>query len=332
MPNLETLPATVYVSPPEAERAAIFGSTWQLVTHSSRVSSPGSTLTTTLVGWPILLVRGDDGQLRAFHNVCRHRAAPLVWDGETPQCKHLVCPYHGWTYGLDGRLLRTPDFGGDPGAVGLFPIATAEVQGLIFVFLGATPAALPDLSPLAGVDIEAFHFDRMVWHPLACDWKTYAENYLEGHHIPYLHPELAREVNVASYRVRVGPSWVSHEADVQGDGANGGRWVWLWPNVAINVYRAGMNLERVLPDGPGRCVVEYTYLFAAGTSQADRDEAVAMSHRVTLEDRRMVEAVQRNFAAGVYQTGSLSPKHERGVEAFQRWWLAALSPGRAAPS
>ncbi|GDX79709.1 (2Fe-2S) ferredoxin [Deltaproteobacteria bacterium] len=331
MPILETLPASAYVSPPLTERTAVFGSTWQLVTHSSRLPAPGATLATTLAGWPILLVRGEDGALRGFHNVCRHRASPLVWNDESPQCTHLVCPYHGWTYGLDGRLLRAPDFGGDPGASGLFPIQTTEVQGLVFVFLGTALPPLPDLSPLAGVPIEDFRFDRLVRHPLACDWKTYAENYLEGHHIPYLHPELAREVNVASYHVHVGAAWVSHAAEVQGEGANGGRWVWLWPNVAVNVYRSGMNLERVLPDGPGRCVVEYTYLFAEGTSVADRDETVAMSHRVTLEDRRMVEAVQRNLAAGVYRTGSLSPKHERGVEAFQRWWTEALSPKRPTP-
>ena len=332
MSLLETLPADAYVSPPDAERSTIFAGTWQLITHSSRLIGPGSTLATTLAGWPLLLVRGEDGALRTFHNVCRHRASPLVWDGESPTCKRLICPYHGWTYGLDGRLLRAPDFGGDPGADSLFPIHTAEQRGLAFVFLGANPAPLPDLSAFDGLPTDTFRFDRLVRHELACDWKTYAENYLEGHHIPYLHPALAREVNVASYRVRVGNGWVAHAAEVQGEGANGGCWVWLWPNAAVNVYRAGMNLERVLPAGTGRCIVEYTYLFAEGTPQAERDASVEMSHRVTQEDRRMVEAVQGNLAAGVYRTGSLSPKHERGVEAFQRWWTEALSPGRSTPS
>ncbi len=322
--TLETLPAGAYVHPPAAERSAIFAGTWQLVTHADRLPGPGATLATTLAGWPLLLVRGDDGVLRAFHNVCRHRAAPLVFDGESPQCPRLVCPYHGWTYGLDGRLLRAPDFGGDPGAASLFPVHAAELRGLIFVYLGGSPPPLPALDPLDGVPFAAFRFDCVVRHALACDWKTYAENYLEGHHIPFLHPELAREVDVASYRVRVGDGWVAHEAATRDDGANQGRWVWLWPNVAINVYRSGMNLERVLPAGPGRCVVEYTYLFAEDTSAEERERTRAMSERVTLEDQRMVEAIQRNLAAGIYQTGRLSPKHEAGVAAFQRWWWLAL--------
>lgn len=322
---METLPARFYRDPDIAarEREAVFGSSWQLVTHLDRLREPGQALATTLAGWPLLLVRGDDGVLRAFHNACRHRAGPLLWDGEATRCQTLRCRYHGWQYGLDGRLLRTPDFGGDAGADGLFPVTVDTWRSLVFVHIGEPAAPLASaLAPFAEAAVaapfEAFQFDRIVTHDLDCDWKTYVENYLEGYHIPYMHPRLAREVEVKQYAVTVGEGFVTHDVPAKGDeGVYQGFWAWLWPNVAFNVYKQGMNLERILPMGPGRTRIEYTFLFRADADADERERTCAMSALVTGEDKKIVEAVQRNLDAGVYQTGRLSPKHEAGVAAFQ---------------
>lgn len=324
---MRTLPATCYADPATwaEERAALFGAVWQVLTHAARVAQPGSALAVEAAGgWPLLLVRGEDGVLRGFHNVCRHRAGPLLWAGETRRCEALRCRYHAWTYALDGRLLRAPGFGAAPEADGLFPVAVAEAGGLVFGCLAPEPPPLaPVLEALAaeGVALSDYRFDRVVTHKLACDWKTYVENYLEGYHISAVHPALAEEVDVARYAVRVARPLVVHEVPSRDPASpTQGWWAWLWPNLALNLYRGGLNLERVLPQGPGRCNIEYTYLFREDIREEDRARAIASSELLTVEDRQIVEAVQRNLEAGVYRDGVLSPRHEQGLAAFHEWW------------
>lgn len=330
---METLPARCYTDPETwaHERTRIFAASWQVLTHEDRLRAPGETLATTLAGWPLLLVRGEDGVLRGFHNVCRHRAGPLCWDGTTERNTTLQCRYHGWTYGLDGALLRAPGFGGAPGATQLIPFAVRVWRGLVFACLAEDPPPLDEtLRALeaAGLGFEGYTFDRVVLHPLACDWKTYVENYLEGYHISMVHPALAEEVDVAAYRVRVDRPLVIHEVPSRDPTTpTQGFWAWMWPNLALNLYRGGMNLERVLPDGAGRCNIEYTYLFRhpAEPDAPSPERTIATSALLTAEDRHIVEAVQRNLAAGVYRTGTLSPRHEGGIAAFQDWWRESMS-------
>lgn len=322
-----TLPARLYGDPQvlAVEQAAVFARSWQFLGHAAEAPAAGDWLADEVAGRPVLAVRQADGAFRAFHNVCRHRAGPLV-EGRAGRCEgELACRYHGWRYALDGRLKRAVGFGPadgfDPREFGLFPVRLESWRGLLFVNLDGAAASLAELvAPLEALlaarelDIPAPALRRS--HRLACDWKVYAENYLEGYHIDAVHPALAAELSGTTYEVRVEGEAVVQEAAGAAAGPQAGLWGWLWPNLAVNVYRAGAMIERMAPDGPGRTRLDYLFLGEGG--EAGLEAALEASDRLTGEDSAICEAVQRNLSAGVYDTGVLSPRHEAGVAWFQR--------------
>jgi choline monooxygenase len=341
--HARALPATWYVDPAvyALERQRIFGREWLLFGCEAQIPEPGDALAGAIAGWPLFVVRGPDGALRGFHNVCRHRAGPLVWEGRE-RCRVLRCKYHGWVYDFDGRLRSAPDFGEaegfDRSAVALAPVRVACWRGFVFVNLDpAAPALDASLAPFAraaaGVDLVPARFHGSVTHDLACNWKTYVENYLEGYHVPYLHPALHREIDVKGYRIEVGDGFALHHAPPRPSVAAPvyeGFWAWLAPNVAFNVYGAGASVERMVPTGPESVRLEYLFFFREGAGDAEREAALAMCRQVTREDQAICEAVQRNLRAGVYEAGRLSPRHENGVFAFQQRVREALGDEGAA--
>lgn len=321
-----TLPARLYACPDAwaRERSAVFGQAWLFLGHEAEAPEPGDWIATDIAGHRLLMVRGKDGILRAFHNVCRHRAGPLV-SGASGHCEgELVCAYHGWRYALDGRLRAATGFGAadgfDPRDFGLLAFRLETWRGLVFATMEAGRPSLEDhVAPLEallagrGLTIPAPALRRA--HDLACDWKTYVENYLEGYHIDAVHPLLAEELGAAEYRVRVEGELVVQEAVGVNDGPQAGVWGCLWPNLGINVYRDGAMIERMTPVGPGRTRLDYLFLSDGG--EAAMGEALVASDRLTAEDAAICEAVQRNLSAGAYDRGVLSPNHEIALAWFQ---------------
>lgn len=324
-----TLSASLYNDPAiwQEERRKIFAANWQFLTHESDLAEPRAYRADTLAGFPVLAVRGDDGVIRAFHNVCRHRASPLVRD-EAGICEaHLTCPYHGWKYTLDGRLRAARDFGAasdfDPRDFGLFPIQLEIWRGLIFVAIGDNPPALsvilaPLEARLAGSDWSNLKLSVRRNHMITCNWKNYVENYSEGYHVPSIHPTLDAELQAEHYRVTVDGKVVIHKCPTKDEQAvYDGLWAWVWPNIGVNVYNRGLMIERMSPIGHDRTQLDYFYLTPEG--EPIPDSTMAMSDQVTAEDIWITQGVQKNLNAGVYDTGRLSPKHEIAVAAFQSW-------------
>ncbi|KQW82310.1 aromatic ring-hydroxylating oxygenase subunit alpha [Brevundimonas sp. Root1279] len=321
-----TLPARLYGSPDAwaRERSDVFGRAWLFLGHEAEAAAPGDWIAADIAGHRLFAVRGKDGALRAFHNVCRHRAGPLV-EGPRGHCEgELTCAYHGWRYALDGRLRAATGFGAaegfDPRDFGLLPVRLEIWRGLAFACLDSDGPPLEQLvAPLEallserGLSIAAPALRRS--HDLACDWKVYAENYLEGYHIGAVHPVLSDELGSAEYRVRVEGQLVVQEAVGVNDGPQAGVWGWLWPNLGINVYRDGAMIERMTPVGPGRTRLDYLFLNDGG--EGALGEALDASDRLTAEDARICEAVQANLSAGAYDHGVLSPRHEMAVGWFQ---------------
>jgi choline monooxygenase len=170
-------------------------------------------------------------------------------------------------------------------------------------------------------------------HHIRCNWKTYVENYLEGYHVPLVHPALDAEIDAAQYKVTMDGLVALHEAPLRNPTpVYEGLWAWMWPNLGINVYGVGLMVERMCPLGPGETRLDYIYLMPRGVAVAP--ETMTMSDVVTAEDREVVEEVQLNLDAGVYESGRLSLRHEGAVAAFQSFVRAALSGlppgGRAA--
>lgn len=330
----ETLPATLYRDPSVygRERASVFARSWQFLCHASELDVAGAFAAETVAGYPLLAVRGEDGVVRAFHNVCRHRAGPLT-AAPRGRCEGaLTCAYHGWSYALDGRLKSARDFGKaegfDPRAFALLPLRAEVWRGCVFVNADADAASLAALLAPLDSRLGARGFDALrpalrLTHRLACNWKTYVENYLEGYHVPVLHPGLDAEIDSARYVVTVDGRVALHEAPSRKAGAvYDGLWAWVWPNLGVNVYAEGLMLERIVPEGAHATRLDYLYLMPPGVEVAPGTRA--MSDAVTAEDKWMVERVQENLDAGVYDTGRLSPRHEGAVAAFQGWVRAAL--------
>jgi choline monooxygenase len=319
-----TLPAEWYFGAEryELERSGVFANEWLWFAAEAELAAPDTYVAQVYADWPLMVVRGGDGVLRGFHNVCRHRAGPLVNDG-AGACANIVCQYHGWAYSFDGRLRTARDFGAslDPDEFALHAIQVATWRGQVFVNLN--PAAAPLAADLAGFfaemsdfPIDAMKLVRSSRHELACNWKTYADNYLEGYHIPLLHPELNRQFDAKRYRVDLGDRYCRHSAPARDGSPNRGRWLFRWPNLAMNIYGDSMNIEVIVPTGPESCTVSYRHLFI-DPNAADVPDVIALADTVMEQDRRMVESVQRNLAAGSYRGGLLSPRHENGVRQFQ---------------
>jgi choline monooxygenase len=312
----------------EIERRAVFARSWLLVAHESQLPKPGNYVAVSIAGFPLIVVRGEEGSLRAFHNVCRHRAGPLAEDGEGRCEGQLVCRYHGWRYALDGRLANARDFGPaegfDPRAFALFALRCETWRGFVFVNMDNDAGPLREtIAPLdakvrdADIPIESFRFWRRETHAIRCNWKSYVENYLEGYHVPLVHPGLNEQVDAAQYTVDVQPPAVFHWAPPRNGAPMSGLWAWLWPCHGVNVYQDGLMMERMWPDGPDRTVLDHVYFFPEGAPAHDKERPMLSSTIITAEDIKITEAVQRNLDAGIYSTGRLSPKHELGVAWFQ---------------
>ena len=326
---MRTLPASDYHDPAvhQHECAAVFARAWLCIGPAAPVAAPGAFVAETVAGWPIVVVRDGDSTLRAFHNVCRHRAGPLVDEG-AGTCRGFVCRYHGWTYALDGALRSARDSGlsdGDVDGLDLLEVRVATWRGLLFVGVD------PDLAPIeewlgAGFVAECEAFPMESWEPstrsshaLACNWKAYSDNYLEGYHIPYVHQSLARSLDMATYDVAVHDGWALHTARTREGAATAGAWLYHWPNLALNLYEDGMSVERWYPTSPTSCMLVLDYAFADLSDAAApvNERAVAASTVTCLEDKAICEAVQRNLEAGAYLGGLLAPRHEAAVADFQ---------------
>lgn len=307
-----------------AEQVSILRRTWQFVGHVSMVAAPGDYLADVVGGAPVMVVRQADGALAGFHNVCRHRAGALVADGQGNCGEAFTCRYHGWRYALDGRLRNAVDFGAsegfDPREYGLFPIRVETWRGLVFVNLEPGVLSLAEaLAPLGARWPEGQADLPLVerrTHAIACNWKTYVENYLEGYHLPMVHPEFDNDIIVADYQTVVDGEIIFASAPPRDASVYSGVWGWLWPNLGVNVYRHGYMMERMTPIGPTRTRLDYFYFFDPAR-RAELDAMFKVSDLVTAQDLQVCEEVQRNLEAGIYRRGVLSPKHEIGIAWFQ---------------
>ncbi len=328
-----TLAAAMYTDPSvyEHERGAVFGRQWQLAGFCAQLREPGDYVRHDFAGWTVVVVVQDDGTLRAFHNVCRHRAGPLVADDHGHGAR-FVCRYHGWAYALDGRLRAARDFGDeglDLEAFGLVKVRVDEWRGLVFVNLDDDARPLTEdhgafFDAAAHQPLEEFSYSHRLVHRVAANWKVYCDNYGEGYHVPLVHPELNREIVAKEYRVMVGDHFCEHSAPARDGAINAGSWLWRYPNLALNVYPGGMNVERIVPDSFSDTVVVYDYFFRDLDAREENAEVVRLGCDILDEDRVICEAVQRNLQTGVYDTGVLSPRHENGVAAFQQWVRESL--------
>jgi choline monooxygenase len=351
-----TMPARWYLDPEifEREKEAIFYRNWHYVTHRSALAEVGDYATLRIADESVLVIRGKDGGLQGFYNVCKHRAHELLeGSGNT---KFIVCPYHAWTYGLDGSFRGAPMIEALPEFQGkdycLTPVRVEDFCGLVFVNLDpeaealATQAAglaedlrekIPGLEDLEVIDVQSFSTNGA----LKANWKVVADNYMECYHCPKAHPDFCDLLEIDAYQIETygiwsrqfGPKGRPHnsayefaeDAPIQ----TAGFW-YLWPTTTIN-YVPGEPMVQVLAILPQD--IETTtfsgHRLAPG-ADTDEDRITYLCNTLAAEDQSLVESVQRGLKSRSYDRGpfvvdaSLSGTGEQAVHHFHRLVKQAL--------
>lgn len=309
----------------DVEREAIFARSWQFVCHAGEVREPGAYAAADVQGQGVFVVRGEDGMLRAFYNVCKHRAHELVHGtGRKPR---IVCPYHAWSYRLDGRLLKARGADAlenfDPDQICLDPVRVEEFCSLVFVNLDpdAPPLSASTGTLAAEIGRYAPDIDRLVRGPrltyrIEANWKAVVDNFLECNHCPVAHRDFCTLVEMDTYTVTTHGIWSSHHARAGRSGNTAyavdgatvtDHAVWyLWPNTALLRYpgRGNFMVWRFIPAGPGETVEEFDFFFETPEPDAAEREAIRYIDEVLQrEDIALVESVQRGMRTPAFRQG-----------------------------
>jgi len=321
---IPTAPTFLYRDPAvfERERQSIFARSWQFLGLEADLRRRGEYVAEIIAGFPVVVVRDEAGALRGYHNVCRHRAGPLVSDTKGRCDKEFVCRFHKWRYGFDGALRAAVNFSAtdslDLASVSLLPIQVTAWRGLVFVNLDPTAGPLETLfGPVAARLPERASRSASVRHShtVACNWKVYVETYLEGDHLEGVHADQGHhhEVFMDGEVALCGHTHAHHAP--QDETAEENLWAWVWPNLGLTVYRDTLMIEHIRPDGPDRTIVDHTFLHSP--EDLGVDAAMDASEDITDAHAWVCERVQNNLDAGVFTTGMLSPSREGAVAWFQ---------------
>lgn len=352
--HARTLPAAFYREAEwfERTRERVFARAWHWIEPppgvDERTSVHPLTLLDGVLSEPLMLARDEQGELRCLSNVCTHRGKVLI--EQAGRMGSMRCPYHGRRFALDGRLKSAPGFEDARD----FPAESDHLARLPLERLG--PLQFTSLAP--GVAFDAWIgplLRRLAWLPVErleplpersrdylvrAHWALYVDNYLEGLHIPFVHPSLARALDNSGYRTELLP-WGSLEIGIAADGVDafdvpssdpdfgrgvGGYYAWLFPNTMLNFYPWGLSLNVVEPRSRETCMVKMRS-FAWDETKLDRG-AGSNLHQVELEDERMVESVQQGIRSRLYERGRFSPSRERAVHHFHRRIEATLASER----
>jgi choline monooxygenase len=363
------------------ERERVFGSTWVAVGCSAALREAGDVLVTDVAGRSIFILRKQDGALRAFYNVCRHRGTQLLVPGECRVKRFIRCPYHSWAYDHDGRCVGTPLFTGsdipadqqaafdmhdvaafDRADYGLLPVAVEAWGPLVFVNLDPDPAPLSEhLGDLpartAGYRLDEWELARTAQYEIAANYKLVAENFMEYYHLPWVHPGLVKVSPIEAHHRWQGTGmyvgfctspiapdtddggWQRGLAPITGLNASdaaSARFVWLFPNVALNILPNHLFIIHARPVGPG-LTHETTYLLThqESTGAADSERAVDELARfwdvVNREDIGIVERVQAGLDSTPFPGGRLCYRFEESLHRFQNMIVDQMVGKRRVP-
>lgn len=379
-----TLIPDAYTEPAfhELELDRVFATSWIPVAVADQVAQPGDALVTQVAGRSIIVARNRHGDLRGFHNVCRHRGAELLDAGRCRIDRHIRCPYHSWAYDLDGRLLGTPLFTDEAGIppdqqgifdmsdverfrredYGLHPVAVAAWGCLVFACVDPDPepleAQLGDLAErLAGYRLEEWRTARSSTYEIAANYKLVAENFMEYYHLPWVHPGLVKVSPMKAHHRWQGtgmytgmctrPIAANTESggwqglpplkELSEEDATSARFVWLFPNAALNVLPNHLFIMLARPDGPGR-TLEDVYLLThpdatGGTDyEPSVDQLAAFWDEVNREDIAIVERVQRGLANPAYTGGRMCYRFEEPLHRFQNMVIDRMVGLRRVPA
>ena len=332
-----TLPATWYTESRvfDAERDRIFGTAWQYAGRTEQLAEPGSYFASRAGHVPVVVTRSRDEELRGFVNVCRHRGHIVV---QGSGCREtLQCPYHAWTYGLDGSLRRAPRSEREPGfdlsGISLLPVAVDTWGPFVFVNpdadagpLADTLGAVPQFVAESGVDLDTLRFHSHHEWEQPVNWKVALENYLECYHCPVAHPGFSKviDVNPDAYRLVLAGLTSSQIGSVRTAALDGrsavpydprgdveqSQYHFLWPNTTINIVPGPQNLsiERWVPVGTTKTIEVTDYFFGPDVTEDRIQDVIAFDTQVAEEDVALVRSVQKGLESHAVAQGRGWPR------------------------
>jgi len=333
----------------ELEKEQVFSQSWQVAARADQLTKAGDYVTTDIADEPIVVVRGSDNQIRAFFNACRHHAAAVMTEPQG-NCAQMRCPYHGWTYSLEGELKGTPDFTAvcdfDRARNGLIPIDVAVWEHWVFVRIDSarTESIEEWLGAQLTNEFRALKLDRLKWfarrsYTIDCNWKVFVDNYLDGgYHVPHLHKGLDSVLDYRNYTIECGerhclqssPMVTTGEANVA-ETRKGERalYYWIYPNFMINCYEGVMDTNLVRPITIDKTDVIFDFYFTdvSDAARAQNLASVSVGDKIQKEDLDICASVQRGLKSRAYDAGRLSVRREAGEHLFHRLLYADLKAG-----
>ena len=346
----ETLPASWYTDPEfdALDREFIFGRTWQYVGYEAKAPNPGDWFLADVAGKPLIIVRGNDQKLRAFFNVCRHRGGPLATSDGSGRV--LQCRYHGWSYSLDGRLAGAPHFDNvadfDRKNCKLAEVNLTTWETLVFVNLAKNPShTIEEVFAGArertkGCPVHTKRFHRRIVYQAACNWKVYMDNYLEGYHVPFVHPGLTSVLQFDNYITDIHPHYILQTSPFSNGGTNPYAadgsvpqddqtekeqekemvYYCVYPNFMLNLTGSRLQVNLIVPRSADRTDIIFDYFYddietPGASNQMARD--IEFSDLVQAEDIAICEHVQRGLGSGSYDRGRICVTYEHGMHHFQ---------------
>ncbi|MQL94484.1 hypothetical protein Taro_027144 [Colocasia esculenta] len=344
LPQASTPPSSWYTDPffLDMELDRVFFRGWQAVGYTKQVQNPRDFFTGRLGTIQFVVCRDADGDLHAFHNICRHHATLLAYGSGQKSC--FVCPYHGWTYALDGSLLKATRISGIQNFAvndfGLIPLSVATWGPFVLVnmdknrqpkqnaaddiaekeWLGCCSGILRD-----GIDSSLKHICQRKY-VIECNWKIFCDNYLDGgYHVPYAHGGLASGLKLDSYSVEVFERVSIQKCQSAETGEDAfvrlgskALYAFVYPNFMINRYGPWMDTNLVLPLGASKCEVVFDYFLDASLKDDDAfiKRSLEESEKVQLEDIELCEAVQKGLESPAYCSGRYAPNVEQAMHHF----------------
>jgi choline monooxygenase len=350
--HASTIPSAWYTDSRvfDLELSTVFRRSWQAVARIDELRALGDYIARELPGGePIIVTRTDEGALGSLFNVCRHHAAAVVAD-EHGSTRQFRCPYHGWTYALDGTLKGTPDFAGvcefDRSAHGLVPLECGASEQWVFVRPEAGGPSLQEyVGPALSHGLRELRLGDLHWlerrrYTLDCNWKVFVDNYLDGgYHVPHLHKGLDSVLDYSEYTIEIGDRFCLQSSPMVSAGAEsrtgavrtGDRasYYWIYPNFMINCYRGAMDTNLVIPRGIDRTEVIFDFYFAdiSDAARAHNLASIEVSEHIQDEDVAICVSVQRGLRSRAYDAGRLSVRREAGEHLFHRLLHADLTTG-----
>ena len=349
------------------EARRVFAGGWACAGFAMDAAEAGDLYPFAFAGMPLVMVRGRDGELRVFHNICRHRGRILVTEPGHVE-KAMVCPYHSWTYDLAGGLVGAPHVGGlgrhacagfEKGAIGLVPVRSAVWFGLVFVDLSGRAGPFDDYirpvaerwSDFAGVPLVHAGADCTITFDLACNWKLAVENYCEAYHLPWVHPGLNKYSPLDRHTTIAEGAYAGQATECYDpafpDGSpafpnapdlgpfwrQGAEYIALFPNLLLGIHRDHFYAVLIQPTGPARTRERFEiFYYDPAVRGADFETARAANRElwrtIFAEDRDAVESMQRGRASPAYDGGIFSPVMDTATHDFHRWIARALLQGR----